>query len=155
MKDILIDNDEQQYSNEFRITLLDFISHVLLIKDRTTAIQNRLLDLIEKKSQLPSTRTFNEDDDQSTSNCGNGMIDGAFLLTVVSSSFKPIRCIGFINRFQSITFVPTWLRSVREKPGLFPRSTFIFLCSRSTIVDFRRIGKSEKDFAMQKNISYE
>ena len=68
MKDILIDSDqqhdEQQYSNEFQITLLDFIHHVLPIKDRTTVIKNGLLDLIKKKLKLPSTNPSDEDDDQ-------------------------------------------------------------------------------------------
>ena len=68
MKDILIDNDqqhdEQQYSNEFQITLLDFIHHVLPIKDRTTVIKNGLLDLIQKKLKLPSTNPSEGDDDQ-------------------------------------------------------------------------------------------
>ena len=45
MKDILIHNDqqhdEQQYSKEFQITLLDFIHHVLPIKDRTNSDQER------------------------------------------------------------------------------------------------------------------
>jgi SET domain len=68
MKDILIDNDqqqhdEQQYSNKLHSTLLDFIHHVLPIKDRTIVIKNGLLDLIEKKLKLPSTSPSDQDDD--------------------------------------------------------------------------------------------
>ena len=70
MKDILIDNelnqDEQQYSTEFQSYLLDFIQHVLPIKDRTIVVKHGLLDLIKTKIQLPTTATnhFNSEDDQ-------------------------------------------------------------------------------------------
>ncbi|CAF3172330.1 unnamed protein product [Rotaria socialis] len=57
MKDILIDDDEQQYTNEFKYYLLDFIHSVLPIKDRTIVIKNGLLDLVYKKLQLPLQKT--------------------------------------------------------------------------------------------------
>jgi histone-lysine N-methyltransferase SETD2 len=63
MKDILIEDDEhQQYSDEFKYHLLDFIHSVLPIKDRTTVIKNGLLDLIYKKLKLPLSTTDNIDD---------------------------------------------------------------------------------------------
>ena len=60
------------------------------------------------------------------------------MLSVFSSSFRPIRCIGFINnchRFQSIAFVPTWLRSVGEKWRLFLHSIFHVLDLPSSTSD--------------------
>ena len=59
MKDILIDDDEQQYSNDFKCYLLDFISSVLPIKDRTTVIKNGLIDLVYKKLKLNLLPTDN------------------------------------------------------------------------------------------------
>ncbi|UJR29109.1 hypothetical protein I4U23_010323 [Adineta vaga] len=57
MKDILINDDEhdqQQYSDEFKYQLLDFIHTVLPIKDRTIVIKNGLFDLVFKQLRLPS-----------------------------------------------------------------------------------------------------
>lgn len=66
MKDILIDdNEQQQYSQEFRYHLLDFIHTVLPIKDRTILMKNGLLDLVYRKLQLPSsTANVGENTDQ-------------------------------------------------------------------------------------------
>ena len=60
------------------------------------------------------------------------------MLSVFSSSFRPIRCIGFINnchRFPSIVFVPTWLRSVGEKCRLFLHAIFYLLDPPSSTSD--------------------
>lgn len=64
MKDILIDDDEQQYSNEFKYNLLDFIHTILPIKNRTIVIKNGLIDLVYNKLKLPSSTTDNLGDDQ-------------------------------------------------------------------------------------------
>lgn len=74
MKDILIDDDEQQqqYSQEFQYHLLDFIHTVLPIKDRTILIKNGLVDLVYKKIQLPISMNNDQDD---ISQLINSMID--------------------------------------------------------------------------------
>jgi hypothetical protein len=66
MKDILIiDDEQQQYSDQFKYHLLDFIHTVLPIKDRTTVIKNGLFDLVYKKLKLPlSTIDHIESNDQ-------------------------------------------------------------------------------------------
>ena len=81
MKDILIDGDEnqdeQQYSNEFKGSLLDFVHHVLPIKDRTTVAKHGLLDLIESRLRLPTILQENiqEDEHEQITDLMNSMLD--------------------------------------------------------------------------------
>ncbi|CAF3183154.1 unnamed protein product [Rotaria sp. Silwood2] len=77
MKDILIDDDEQQYSNEFKYRLLDFIHSVLPIKDRTTVIKNGLLDLVYKKLKLstPTTDNIDNNDQEQINNLMNSILN--------------------------------------------------------------------------------
>jgi hypothetical protein len=76
MKDILIndDDEQQQYSDEFKYHLLDFIHSILPIKDRTTVIKNGLLDLVYKKLKLPLTTIETNDQDQ-IENLMNSMLN--------------------------------------------------------------------------------
>jgi histone-lysine N-methyltransferase SETD2 len=78
MKDILIvDDEQQQYSDEFKNHLLDFIHNVLPIKDRTTVIKNGLLDLVYKKLKLPLTTIDNitNNDQEQINNLMNSMLN--------------------------------------------------------------------------------
>lgn len=78
MKDILLDdNDEQQYSDEFKCQLLDFIHYVIPIKDRTTVIKNGLLDLICQKLKLPlsTTEIIGTNDEEQINNLMNSILD--------------------------------------------------------------------------------
>jgi len=79
MKDILINNDDeqQQYSHEFKYHLLDFIHMVLPIKDRTTVIKNGLLDLVYKKLKLPLSIKDNleNNDQEQIKNLMNSMLN--------------------------------------------------------------------------------
>ena len=78
MKDILIDNDQQQdYSIEFKINLLDFIQNILPIKDRTIVKKNGLLELVHQKLQLPieTTTTSVVSDQQQIQNLLDQMLD--------------------------------------------------------------------------------
>ncbi|CAF1412778.1 unnamed protein product [Rotaria sordida] len=78
MKDILTDDDdEQQYSNEFKYYLLDFIHSVLPIKDRTTVIKNGLLDLVYKKLKLPTSTidNINNNDQEQINNLMNSILN--------------------------------------------------------------------------------
>ncbi|CAF4941260.1 unnamed protein product, partial [Rotaria sp. Silwood1] len=77
MKDILIDDDEQQYTNEFKYHLLDFIHTVLPIKDRTIVIKNGLLDLVYKKLKLPISTIDNlgNNDQEQINNLMNSILN--------------------------------------------------------------------------------
>ena len=78
MKDILIvDDQQQQYSDEFKHHLLDFIQAVLPIKDRTTVVKNGLLDLVYQKIKLPSSATDNigNNDQEQIHNLMNSMLN--------------------------------------------------------------------------------
>ncbi|CAF1219451.1 unnamed protein product [Adineta steineri] len=79
MKDILIDNDDdqQQYSDEFKYHLLDFIHTVLPIKDRTIVIKNGLFDLVYKKLKLPLSAMDNREnnDEEQIENLMNSMLN--------------------------------------------------------------------------------
>lgn len=80
MKDILIDNDideQQQYSNEFKLNLLDFIHTVLPIKDRTIVKKNGLLDLVYNKLKLPLIKNDNieNNDQEEINNLMNSMLN--------------------------------------------------------------------------------
>lgn len=74
VKDILIDNQQQDYSIEFKINLLDFIQNILPIKDRTIVIKNGLLELVHQKLKLP-TQTTVVNDQQQISDLLNQMLD--------------------------------------------------------------------------------
>jgi histone-lysine N-methyltransferase SETD2 len=77
IKDILInDDDEQQYSDEFKYCVLDFIHYVIPIKDRTTVIKNGLLDLISKKLNLSlTTDNIENNDEEQINHLMNSILD--------------------------------------------------------------------------------
>ncbi len=78
MKDILIvDHEQQQYSEGFKHHLLDFIQTVLPIKDRTTVVKNGLLDLVYQKLKLPCSTNdqIGNNDQEQVQNLMNSILN--------------------------------------------------------------------------------